>query len=62
VIRLFYDTAIYCIYIYIYIYILFCVQPKGGSSEPKQVAKNYKFKNLIKAVLGYNLLPYLINK
>jgi hypothetical protein len=48
--------------VYIYIYTLFYVQPEHGSEEPKHVAESCKLKKLIKVVLEYILLPYLITK
>ena len=57
-----------CVYIYIYIYIhiyihtLFYVQPEDAPEEPKHVAESCIFQNLIKLVLDYILLPYLVNR
>jgi hypothetical protein len=42
--------------------ILFYVQPEDGSEEPKHVAESCKVQNLIKVMLDYILLPYLINR
>ena len=51
-----------CVCVCIYIYTLFHVQPEDASEEPKHVAESCIFQNLIKVVLDYILLPYLVNR